>query len=127
MQDEVNLPSVVAEVTAAFAAYNAALDAGDRAALNGFFWNAPHTVRFGVAENLFGHDEISAFRSGQWKAGGGSRHLERVAVTTLGQSFASTNAVFSRSGLPPFFPPKPDMGPAAGRLENYCSACKHNA
>ncbi len=54
---------VVAEVRGAFDRYNAALDANDVAALNGFFWDSPSTVRFGIGENLFGYAEIAKFRS----------------------------------------------------------------
>ena len=34
----------------------------DIEALDGAFWNSPHTVRLGVAENLWSFDEIAAFR-----------------------------------------------------------------
>ena len=44
----------------------AMLDAGDVAALNGLFWASPHTTRFGIGENLFGHDAIANYRSGVW-------------------------------------------------------------
>jgi hypothetical protein len=100
MTDEIDAPDVVAEVEAAFTAYNAALDAGDSTALNGFFWHDPHTVRFGVTEHLFGYDQISAFRSGVWTGSGGARQLDRLAVTTIGRDFATTMAVFSRPGQP---------------------------
>ena len=98
----INLPDVVAEVTAAFQAYNAALTAGDVEKLNGFFWESPLTVRFGQGENLFGHDEIAAFRSGRWRAAGPgpARNLDRLAVTAIGRDIATTNAVFSSPGRP---------------------------
>lgn len=97
MAHEINRPEVVAEVRGAFERYNAALDANDVAALNGFFWKSPHTVRFGIGENLLGYDAIASFRSGAWKPGP-SRRLVDLAVTTLGDDFATTSAVFAREG-----------------------------
>src|SRR3546814_518843 len=93
MPEEINRPDVVAEVREAFDRYNAALDANDVALLNGLFWKSPHTVRFGMGENLYGHDEIAQFRSGKWKPGS-PRRLSRVVVTTLGRDFAVTSAAF---------------------------------
>ncbi len=40
--------AVLAEVTAAFEAYEAALMANDIDQLDALFWNAPHTLRYGV-------------------------------------------------------------------------------
>lgn len=84
---------VIAEVRQSFEAYNSALDRDDVAALNGFFWNSPSTVRFGPTENLFGFGEITAFRSGKWKGTGGGRVIEKMAVTALGRNVAVTNAL----------------------------------
>jgi hypothetical protein len=56
-------PAVVAEVRAAFDRYETALMANDTAALDSLFWNSPHTVRYGNGENLYGIEEIRAFRS----------------------------------------------------------------
>jgi hypothetical protein len=97
MTHDINRPEIAAEVRAAFEAYNAAIDANDVAALNGFFWQSPETVRFGMGENLFGHDAIAAYRSGVWKPGS-PRKIGDFSITTLGDDFAVTNAVFSREG-----------------------------
>jgi hypothetical protein len=94
MIEETNNSDVVEEVLACFTAYNAALDAGDAEALNGFFWNSPSTVRFGPTETLFGIERIAAFRLGKWKASPMSREIVRVAVTALGRDVATTNALF---------------------------------
>jgi Asp-tRNA(Asn)/Glu-tRNA(Gln) amidotransferase A subunit family amidase len=93
---EINLPDVVAEVTDAFHAYNEALVAADSERLNGFFWSAPHTVRFGPGENLFGHAEIAAYRSHRWTPNP-PRTLERLVVTTIGRDFGTTNGLFRRA------------------------------
>ena len=97
MTHEINRSEIVAEVRDAFDRYNAALDAHDVAALNGFFWDSSCTVRFGVGENLFGHAEIAKFRSGKWTPGP-PRRLADLAITTLGDDFAVTSAVFGREG-----------------------------
>jgi len=57
-----NDPAVVAEVAAAFQRHEKALDDNDVATLGELFWTSPLTMRFGLAENLHGHDAITAFR-----------------------------------------------------------------
>jgi hypothetical protein len=52
MTEQANIPDVVAEVTDSFERYNKAIESGDSAALNSFFWNSPLTVRFGPREHL---------------------------------------------------------------------------
>ena len=47
--DNIDDPDIVTEVREAFEAYNRAIEIGDTAALNGFFWQSPKTVRFGPA------------------------------------------------------------------------------
>ena len=59
---EINIPEVVAEVEKAFARYERALVSNDIAELDALFWKSPHTLRYGVTENLYGYDEIAAFR-----------------------------------------------------------------
>jgi hypothetical protein len=93
MIDDVNIPEIVAEVTDAFTRYNQAIETGDSAVLNSFFWNSPLTVRFGPREHLFGYDQIANFRTGVWKPGA-PRALESLAVITFGRDFGSTNAIF---------------------------------
>ena len=91
----VNDPAVLAEVTALVDAYEAALMTNDVAALDGAFWASPHTVRLGVAENLWGFDEIAAFRLD--RAGGSPpRTRLRTEVTTFGADFAIANVEFRR-------------------------------
>ena len=62
---DVNLPDVLAEVTAAFERYEVALVTNDVAVLDELFWNSPHTLRYGATENLVGYDAIQAFRAGR--------------------------------------------------------------
>ena len=91
----VNDPAVLVEVTEAVDAYETALMANDVEALDGAFWNSPHTVRLGVAENLWSFDEIAAFRIG--RAGGSPpRTRLRTEITTFGRDFAVANVEFRR-------------------------------
>ena len=62
---EINIPEVVAEVEKAFARYERALVSNDVAELDALFWRSPHTLRYGATENLYGYDEIAAFRAGR--------------------------------------------------------------
>ncbi len=92
-----NDPVVLLQVAEAVDAYETALMANDVAALDGAFWNAPHTVRLGVTENLYGFDEIAAFRVG--RAGGSPpRARLRTEITTFGEDFAIANVEFQREG-----------------------------
>lgn len=91
----VNDPTVLSEVTDAVDAYEAALMSNDVAALDGAFWNSAHTVRLGVAENLWSFAEIAAFRVG--RAGGSPpRTRLRTEITTFGSDFAVANVEFRR-------------------------------
>ncbi|MCD7099138.1 oxalurate catabolism protein HpxZ [Stenotrophomonas sp. MMGLT7] len=93
---QVNDPQVVAEVRAAFDAYERALMADDIAAMDALFHAAPSTVRYGVGEVLYGIDEIRAFRAG--RGGSPQRRLARVEIATYGDRFATANAEFFRDG-----------------------------
>jgi hypothetical protein len=90
-----NLPEVVAEVTAAFERYEKALTTNDLAVLDELFWDSPHTVRYGIFEQLYGIDEVRGFRSGR-KAVDLRRELTRVAIRTYGRDFATASCEFRR-------------------------------
>lgn len=94
---DINLPDVVAEVTVAFARYEAALVANQVEVLDELFWNSPHTLRYGAGENLYGYDAIRAFRAGR-SPQGLAREVLRTAITTYGHDFATTNIEFQRDG-----------------------------
>ena len=59
---EVNLPEIVAEVTAQFERYETAFLSNDVDELDELFWNDPLAVRYGAAENLYSHEAIARFR-----------------------------------------------------------------
>lgn len=93
----INIPAVVAEVTAAFERYEAALVGNDVAVLDELFWNNPLTLRYGATENLYGYDAIRAFRAGR-PAQGLARTLTHTVITTYGHDFATANCEFRRAG-----------------------------
>ncbi|WP_152385024.1 oxalurate catabolism protein HpxZ [Achromobacter mucicolens] len=94
---DINLPDVVAEVTAVVERYEAALVSNDVEVLDTLFWNSPHTLRYGAGENLYGYDEIRAFRA-QRSPQGLARQVLRTAITTYGRDFATANLEFQRDG-----------------------------
>jgi hypothetical protein len=94
---EIDRPEVVAEVTAAFDRYEQALVSNDVATLGAIFRNDPRTIRYGGGENLYGYDEIAAFRAAR-PSTGLARTLLRTVITTYGDSFATANVEFQRTG-----------------------------
>ncbi|WP_114861300.1 oxalurate catabolism protein HpxZ [Azospirillum brasilense] len=92
---EINIPEVVAEVTAVFERYERALTGNDVAVLDELFWNHPATLRYGVGENLYGYDAIAAFRQGR-PAAGLDRSLRNTVITTFGRDMATANTEFTR-------------------------------
>ena len=89
-------PDVVAEVTAAFHAYERALMADDVVAMDRLFHDAPGTIRYGVGEVLYGIDAIRDFRRG--RGGSPQRRLGRVAIHAFGRDCATAHAEFFREG-----------------------------
>jgi 1-carboxybiuret hydrolase subunit AtzH-like protein len=91
---EINAPEIVAEVTAAFQRYEAALNTNDVAVLNATFRDAPYTIRYGLSENLYGFDQIAAFRSARTPAA--ARTISNTVITTFGRDFATASTEFRR-------------------------------
>jgi hypothetical protein len=94
---QVNIPEVVAEVTAAFMEYQRAVDTNDAATMNRLFWNSPSTVRFGPNGTLIGHAALSAFRLSRSHQGV-PRNLQNTVITTFGRDYAATNTETTRAG-----------------------------
>jgi Protein of unknown function (DUF3225) len=95
MITEINLPEVVAEVSAVFARYESALINNDVDELDALFWPTEHTVRYGVGENLLGIAAIRAFRTARSPIGL-ARTLERTVITTFGRDAATVMTEFIR-------------------------------
>ncbi|WP_267434938.1 oxalurate catabolism protein HpxZ [Sphingomonas sp. GM_Shp_1] len=89
-------PQVVAEVTAAFLTYEAALMADDVPAMDRLFHDHPSTIRYGVGEVLYGAEAIREFRKG--RGGSPQRRLGQVAIHSFGRDHATANAEFFRDG-----------------------------
>jgi hypothetical protein len=96
---EIDMPDVVAEVRGAFNRYEQALVANDVETLDALFRDDPRTVRFGGTENLFGYDQIKAFRAAR-SPGGLARTLANTVVTTYGRDFAIASTLFHRATMP---------------------------
>ncbi len=79
---EINLSDVVA-VTSAFQTHEKALVSKDVAAVDGFFHNDLHTLRFGH-ENLHGYGQITTFRAAPSPASM-ARTLSHTVITTPGR------------------------------------------
>jgi hypothetical protein len=94
---EINIPEVVAEVTEALMRYERALIANDVDELDRLFWDSPHTLRYGVAENLYGHAAIANFRSSRPPIDL-TRRLMNTVITTFGRDVATANTEFQRVG-----------------------------
>jgi hypothetical protein len=97
MSLDINLPDVLAEVTAQFERYERALVTNDIDVLDELFWASPHTLRYGVAENLYGCEAIRNFRAARSPQGLAREVLRRV-ITSYGRDFATANIEFRRAG-----------------------------
>ena len=95
---DVDLPEVVAEVSQAFERYERALVTNDVATLDALFRHDDRTIRYGVAENLYGHKEVAAFRAGRSPIGL-ERTTSRTVITTYGRDYAVASTLFHRPTL----------------------------
>ena len=91
---EINIPEIVAEVTAAFQRYEEGLNTNNIAILDSTFRDQPYTIRYGLAENLYGYAEIAAFRSA--RSAPGVREISRTVITTFGRDFATASTLVHR-------------------------------
>src|ERR1700734_776507 len=96
---EVDLPEVLAEVTAQFQRYEAALVSNDVAVLDELFRADPRTLRYGIGENLYGYDAIMAFRAGRAPAGL-MRKTAKTVISSYGRDTAVASTLFYRESAP---------------------------
>lgn len=93
----VNDPETVEELRQIYPLYEAALDHNDVEVLTGMFWASPHAIRMGAGENLYGVEEIEAFRKSR-PATNLSRRVIRLEIVTFGKDFGSITLEFERDG-----------------------------
>ncbi len=92
----INDPEVVAELRELYWNYERALEMNDVDTLVDMFWDAPQVMRFGATENLYGREELEAFRKGR-PAANLARKVKRLDVVSFGQDFASITLEFERT------------------------------
>ena len=96
---EIDLPEVVAEVREAFERYEQALVTNDVATLDSIFRRDERTIRYGIAENLYGAKEVAAFRAARPPINL-MRTRARTVITSYGRDFAVASTLFHRDSLP---------------------------
>ena len=67
----------------------------DADTLTRMFWASPLAMRFGVTENLYGIEEIEAFRKARPSAGL-ARRVTRLDIVTFGTDYGSITLEFER-------------------------------
>jgi hypothetical protein len=91
----INDPATVAELEARYLEYESALVSNDADTLTRMFWASSHSMRFGVTENLYGADQIAAFRKGRSPANL-ARTIRRLDIVTFGREYGSVTLEFER-------------------------------
>jgi hypothetical protein len=75
--------------------YEEALVSNDVDTLVRMFWSGSQVMRFGVTENLYGPEELEAFRKSR-PAANLARKVTRLDIVTFGCDFASITLEFER-------------------------------
>jgi hypothetical protein len=96
---DVDLPEVLTEVTEQFARYEKALVSNDIAVLDELFRDDARTLRYGIGENLYGYDAITAFRAARSPAGL-MRKTAQTVITSYGRDTAMASTLFYRDSAP---------------------------
>ena len=94
---EIDLPDVLAELRELYPRYERALVSNDIETLIAMFWASPQVLRFGVTENLYGLDELEAFRKNR-PASNLARTVTRLDIVSFGRDCASITLEFERGG-----------------------------
>ncbi|AFY31045.1 oxalurate catabolism protein HpxZ [Calothrix sp. PCC 7507] len=92
----INDPAVVAEVTALYLKYEEALINNNLEVMDSLFWDAPEVVRFGLAENLYGIEEIRNFRASRPNPKI-EREISNLKVVAFGKDAATVTLEFCRT------------------------------
>ncbi len=96
---DIDLPDILAEVTAQFQRYEQALVNNDVSVLDELFRQDARTLRYGIGENLYGYGEIAAFRAARSPVGL-MRKTARTVITTYGRDTAVASTLFYRDNAP---------------------------
>jgi hypothetical protein len=96
MMTSVNEEIALAELTECHERYERALVNNDVDTLQRFFWKSPHSVRYGVGENLYGADEIDAFRQARSPLQL-AREVLRIEIVTFDSDTGVVNLEFRRT------------------------------
>jgi len=91
----VNAPEVIAELAALYPCYEQALVSNDVDTLVAMFWEGPQVMRFGATENLYGPEELEAFRKARPSASL-TRTVTRQDIVSFGRDYASITLEFER-------------------------------
>ena len=92
---KINDPKIVAELQALHSEYEEALVNNNAEKLTKMFWASPLAMRFGISENLYGIDEIEAFRKSRPPANL-ARTVRRLEIVTFGRDLGSITLEFER-------------------------------
>ena len=92
----INDPAVVAELSALYPRYEEALVTNDAETLVAMFWAEDQVMRLGATENLYGPDQIAAFRKAR-PAINLARTITRLDIVSFGRDFASVTLEFERA------------------------------
>src|SRR5258708_4189543 len=91
----INDSEVITELSELYTRYETALVTNDVDTLVSMFWDGHHVVRFGATENLYGPDELEAFRKTR-PAANLARTVKRLDIVSFGRDFASITLEFER-------------------------------
>jgi hypothetical protein len=92
----INDPTTVAELRELYPRYEAALVNNDVETLTAMFWASQYAIRLGAGENLYGVDEIEAFRKSR-PSTNLARRMVRLEIVTFGPDFGSVTLEFERN------------------------------
>jgi hypothetical protein len=92
---QINDSAIVAELHDLYPRYEAALVDNDVETLTTMFWASQSAVRLGATENLYGIDEIEAFRKSR-VAINLARRIIRIDIVTFGMDYGSITLEFER-------------------------------
>src|SRR5215469_329092 len=92
----INDAATVAELKELYPLYEIALVKNDVDTLMKMFWAAPEVMRFGVTENLYGIEELEAFRRARPSVGL-ARTVRRLDIVAFGKDTGSITLEFERN------------------------------